>query len=80
VLPGEHAYDLAMYLDLLNKSCFPKWPAVFAVAECVMNRLKTADEELHAHLESISLNNININPKVCVCLCMHVCVHNRHCL
>ncbi|XP_046568194.1 LOW QUALITY PROTEIN: uncharacterized protein LOC124276591 [Haliotis rubra] len=60
---GEHVFELAMYLDLLNTNCFPKWPQVFAIAEQVMNTLRQADPELHNHLTSIAKKNFKVNPK-----------------
>ena len=57
-------YELAMYLDLLNKAMFPKWPEVFAAAETVMGRLEKADRELHAHLKRICLRDVTVNSKV----------------
>ena len=51
---GEHVYELAMYLDLLNKTCFPSWEQIFAIAERVMSRLAELDSELHDHLTQIA--------------------------
>lgn len=53
-----------MYLDLLNKGLFPKWPEIFASAEKVMSRLQGADLELHDHLKYISQQDANYNAKV----------------
>ncbi|XP_076453203.1 uncharacterized protein LOC143288510 isoform X2 [Babylonia areolata] len=60
---GEHVLELAMYLDLLNASCFPTWPQVFAVAECVMQRLQEDDPEFHDHLKHIATINVQGSPK-----------------
>ncbi|KAK2173209.1 hypothetical protein NP493_892g01013 [Ridgeia piscesae] len=51
---GEHVYELAMYLDLLNKTCFPSWEQIFAIAVRVMSRLAELDIELHRHLTRIA--------------------------
>lgn len=61
---GEHVVELGMYLDLLNTSCFPTWPEVFAIAECVMQRLQDEDPELHDHLKHIASINVQGHPKV----------------
>ena len=53
-----------MYLDLLNKTLFPKWPEIFASAEKVMERLKAGDSELHDHLKTVAQIDANFNPKV----------------
>ncbi|KAK7088191.1 uncharacterized protein [Littorina saxatilis] len=60
---GEHVLELGMYLDLLNSSCFPTWPQVFAIAECVMQRLQEDDPELHDHLRHIASINVQGSPK-----------------
>ena len=57
-------YELTMYLALLNKGCFPKWPEVFAIAEKVMMTVKETDPEFHDHLKDIAQKNVKINPKV----------------
>ena len=62
---GEHVYELAMYLDLLNSSCFPTWPQVFAIAEQVMMTLSLSDPDLYTHLKSIAKTNMQVNKKVC---------------
>lgn len=54
-----------MYLDLLNAGCFPTWPEVFAIAECVMQQLQQEDPEFHDHLKSIATINVQGSPKVC---------------
>lgn len=61
---GEHVFELAMYLDLLNSGCFPTWPHVFAIAERVMIRLQQDDPELHDHLKHIATINVQGSPKV----------------
>lgn len=61
---GEHVLELAMYLDLLNAGCFPTWPEVFAIAECVMQQLQQEDPEFHDHLKSIATINVQGSPKV----------------
>ena len=61
---GEHVYELAMYLDLLNRHCFPRWPQVFAMAESAMGRLQEGDRELHDHLKYIAQVEPSVNPKV----------------
>lgn len=61
---GEHVYELAMYLDLLNSSCFPTWPQVFAIAEQVMVTLSLSDPDLYTHLKSIAKTNMQVNKKV----------------
>ncbi len=61
---GDHVYELAMYLDLLNKSNFPTWPEVYAIAERTIQRLAELDPELHSHLCNIALINPKVNPKV----------------
>ena len=43
-----------MYLDLLNKTCFPSWEQIFAIAVRVMSRLAELDTELHRHLTRIA--------------------------
>lgn len=53
-----------MYLDLLNAGCFPTWPEVFAIAECVMQQLQQEDPEFHDHLKSIATINVQGSPKV----------------
>lgn len=53
-----------MYLDLLNSSCFPTWPQVFAIAEQVMNTLMLSDPDLYTHLKSIATTNVKVNKKV----------------
>ena len=53
-----------MYLDLLNKSNFPTWPEVYAIAERAIQRLAENDAELHQHLCDIALVDPQINPKV----------------
>ncbi|XP_078336716.1 uncharacterized protein LOC111135431 isoform X1 [Crassostrea virginica] len=60
---GEHVYELAMYLDLLNSSCFPTWPQVFAIAEQVMMTLSLSDPDLYTHLKSIAKTNMQVNKK-----------------
>ncbi|KAK7475022.1 hypothetical protein BaRGS_00033703 [Batillaria attramentaria] len=60
---GEHVLELGMYLDLLNTSCYPSWPEVFAIAECVMQRLQDEDPELHDHLKHIATINVQGHPK-----------------
>ncbi|XP_062597302.1 uncharacterized protein LOC134258744 isoform X2 [Saccostrea cucullata] len=60
---GEHVYELAMYLDLLNSSCFPTWPQVFAIAEQVMMTLSLSDPDLYTHLKSIAKTNMKVNKK-----------------
>ncbi|PVD32717.1 hypothetical protein C0Q70_08162 [Pomacea canaliculata] len=60
---GEHVLELAMYLDLLNAGCFPTWPEVFAIAECVMQQLQQEDPEFHDHLKSIATINVQGSPK-----------------
>ncbi|KAL8583033.1 hypothetical protein ACOMHN_051197 [Nucella lapillus] len=60
---GEHVLELAMYLDLLNSSCFPTWPQVFAVADCVMQRLQEDDPEFHNHIRHIATINVQGSPK-----------------
>ncbi|XP_069134826.1 uncharacterized protein [Argopecten irradians] len=60
---GQHVYELAMYLDLLNNSCFPTWIQVFAIAETVMNILSQADPDMFTHLKAIATTNIKINKK-----------------
>lgn len=60
---GEHVLELGMYLDLLNTSCFPTWPEVFAIAEVVMQRLQEEDPELHDHLKHIATINVQGSPK-----------------
>lgn len=62
---GEHVYEVAMYLDLLNSSCFPTWPQVFAIAEQVMMTLSLSDPDLYTHLKSIAKTNMKVNKKVC---------------
>lgn len=57
-------YELAMYLDLLNSSCFPTWPQVFAVAEQVMGTLSQSDPDLFTHLKAIAKTNAKVNKKV----------------
>ena len=53
-----------MYLDLLNSSCFPTWPQVFAIAEQVMNTIMQSDPDLYTHLKSIATTNVKVNKKV----------------
>lgn len=60
---GEHVYEVAMYLDLLNSSCFPTWPQVYAIAEQVMNTLMQSDPDLYTHLKSIATTNVKVNKK-----------------
>ncbi|XP_056008915.1 uncharacterized protein LOC125662842 isoform X2 [Ostrea edulis] len=60
---GEHVYEVAMYLDLLNSSCFPTWPQVFAIAEQVMMTLSLSDPDLYTHLKSIAKTNMKVNKK-----------------
>ncbi|CAC5371615.1 unnamed protein product [Mytilus coruscus] len=60
---GEHVYEVAMYLDLLNSSCFPTWPQVFAIAEQVMNTMMLTDPDLYTHLKSIATTNVKVNKK-----------------
>lgn len=60
---GEHVYELAMYLDLLNSSCFPTWHHVFAIAEQVMMTLSLSDPDLYTHLKSIAKTNMQVNKK-----------------
>ena len=64
LLSAEHIYELAMYLDLLNTSLFPKWPEIFATSEKVMERLKIGDPTLHAHLTETLQIDPQVNPKV----------------
>lgn len=52
-----------MYLDLLNSSCFPTWPQVFAIAEQVMNTIMQSDPDLYTHLKSIATTNVKVNKK-----------------
>ena len=61
---GEHVYELAMYLDLLNKGCFPKWPEIFAIAERVMTRVQNTDSEFYQHLKSVAVTQPTVNAKV----------------
>ena len=56
--------ELAMYLDLLNSSCFPTWPQVFAIAEQVMGTLSQSDPDLYTHLKAIAKTNAKVNKKV----------------
>lgn len=60
----EHVYELAMYLDLLNRHCFPHWPEIFAMAESVMLRLQEGDREFFDHIKYIAQVEPCINPKV----------------
>lgn len=60
---GEHVLELGMYLDLLNSTCFPSWPQVFAIAECVMQRLRDEDPEFHDHVKHIATINVQGSPK-----------------
>ena len=60
ILVEEHVYELAMYLDLLNRNCFPSWPQIFGVSERVMKRLVEINPELEAHMVNVA----NINPRV----------------
>lgn len=64
LVAGEHVYELAMYLDLLNSSCFPTWHHVFAIAEQVMMTLSLSDPDLYTHLKSIAKTNMQVNKKV----------------
>lgn len=66
LVAGEHVYELAMYLDLLNSSCFPTWHHVFAIAEQVMMTLSLSDPDLYTHLKSIAKTNMQVNKKVCI--------------
>lgn len=58
---SEHVYELAMYLDLLNLTLFPKWPNIFAMAEDCLRRLKKKDPEFVAHLKNIGRLFVIIN-------------------
>ena len=60
----EHVYELAMYLDLLNRNCFPSWPQIFGIAERVMNRLAELNPKLEAHMVSVATINPRVNEKV----------------
>ncbi|XP_060065450.1 uncharacterized protein LOC132545744 isoform X1 [Ylistrum balloti] len=60
---GQHVYELAMYLDLLNNSCFPTWIQVFAIAETVMNILSQTDPDMYTHLKAIATTHVKINKK-----------------
>lgn len=60
---GENVIELAMYLDLLNSSCFPTWPSVFAIAEKVLTDIREADPDFYNHLKMISHINVKVNPK-----------------
>ncbi|XP_064619949.1 uncharacterized protein LOC135483216 isoform X2 [Lineus longissimus] len=60
---GEHVYELAMYLDLLNQNCFPSWPKIFAMAEQTLDILEQFDPEFHRHLRTIAQTDANINSK-----------------
>ena len=71
---GEHVYDLAMYLGLLNASLYPKWPEIYATAEKVMQRLKVGDPDLHDHLQRVAQIEVNFNPKVSEQSCGVSCV------
>lgn len=51
---GEQVYELAMYLDLFSRTCFPSWSQIFVIAERVMLRLAELDPELHLHLTHIA--------------------------
>ncbi|XP_064612744.1 LOW QUALITY PROTEIN: uncharacterized protein LOC135476597 [Liolophura sinensis] len=68
---GESLYELAMYLDLLNDSCFPTWPQVFAIAKTVLEALHREDAELYDHLREIAFINIQFNPKEFLVQLMH---------
>ena len=60
---GEHSYELAMYLNLLQ-NLFPKAAEIFAIAERAMSRLESADPSFYEHLKTIAQINPTINPKV----------------
>ncbi|XP_053311919.1 uncharacterized protein LOC128473690 [Spea bombifrons] len=60
---AEHPYELFMYLHLLMKNRFPSWLEIFAMAEHVMNTLKTEDIELYTHLQCCLQRNIAFDPK-----------------
>ena len=79
---GEHVYELAMYLDLLNQGCFPRWPQIFATAERAMERLRAEDPDLHDHLKSVAQINSDVNPKVYIiyynqCDTTHILYYNQ---
>ncbi|XP_074641943.1 uncharacterized protein LOC141899489 [Tubulanus polymorphus] len=69
---GEHVYELAMYLNLLNEHCFPSWPQIFAMAERTMETLEVVDEELYTHLKIVAQKDIAFNPKEFMVYLLHV--------
>jgi hypothetical protein len=60
---SEMIYDLALYLDLYVKNCFPNWQDVFTIAGKVMTDLSMHDTEFYDHLRHIAKKNAKINPK-----------------
>jgi hypothetical protein len=60
----EVSYDLAMYLNLFTKNCFPSWTEVFTIAGKVCTDLSQADDEYYSHLMKISKINAKVNQKV----------------
>ena len=62
--PGEHVYELSMYLYLLNNTCFPRWPQIYAIADHAMGRLADIDAEFYEHIKAICQRNPRVNPKV----------------
>jgi len=61
---ADHAYELAMYLDLLNRNFLPQAPEIFAVAERAMSKVKASDPEFYNHLKNVAQINPTISPKV----------------
>ncbi|KAL5015854.1 hypothetical protein ScPMuIL_005443 [Solemya velum] len=60
---GQLVVELAMYLDLVNSTCFPTWPEVFAIADQSMKTIAQGDPELFKHLKNISVKNVKVNKK-----------------
>ena len=57
-------YELAMFLDLLSRNCFPSWPQIFRVSERVMGRLAEINPKLESHLTQTAAVSPKVNEKV----------------
>ena len=64
MLVEEHVYELAMYLDLLSRTCFPSWPQIFRASERVMRRLAEVNPALESHATRVAALSPRVNEKV----------------